>query len=50
MMPLLRYGFRPFFLGAGLMAAAFLWTEAFVLFTWVYAPMLLAPRTDGKPG
>jgi uncharacterized protein involved in response to NO len=30
--------------------AALLWTAAFVLFTWVYAPMLLQPRVDGKPG
>jgi uncharacterized protein involved in response to NO len=33
-----------------ILAAAFLWTAAFVLFTWVYAPMLLTPRVDGKPG
>lgn len=33
-----------------ILVAAFLWTAAFVLFTWIYAPMLLAPRADGKPG
>lgn len=33
-----------------ILAAAFLWTAAFVLFTWIYAPMLLAARVDGKPG
>lgn len=33
-----------------ILAAAFLWTAAFVLFIWIYAPMLLAPRVDGKPG
>ncbi|MDE2051612.1 MAG: NnrS family protein [Gammaproteobacteria bacterium] len=33
-----------------ILTAAFLWTAAFVLFTWIYAPMLLAPRVDGKPG
>jgi uncharacterized protein involved in response to NO len=33
-----------------ILAAAFLWTAAFVLFIWVYAPILLAPRVDGKPG
>lgn len=33
-----------------IIAAAFLWTAAFALFTWIYAPMLLAPRVDGKPG
>jgi uncharacterized protein involved in response to NO len=27
-----------------------LWTAAFGLFLWVYAPILLAPRADGKPG
>lgn len=32
------------------LVAAFLWTAAFALFAWVYAPMLLTPRTDGKPG
>jgi len=30
--------------------AAALWTAAFVLFLAVYAPMLLTPRADGKPG
>jgi len=30
-------------------AAAF-WTAAFALFLWVYAPILLKPRVDGKPG
>ena len=27
-----------------------LWTAAFVLFLGVYAPILLSPRADGKPG
>ena len=51
MTPLLRYGFRPSFLGAGFatLVAAFLWTAAFALFIWTYAPMLLAPRAGGKP-
>ncbi|MHB0974025.1 MAG: NnrS family protein [Thiobacillus sp.] len=31
--------------GAGLV-----WIAAFGLFAWVYAPMLLRPRVDGKPG
>jgi uncharacterized protein involved in response to NO len=26
------------------------WVLAFVLFTWRYAPMLLRPRIDGRPG
>lgn len=30
--------------------AATLWTAAFVLFLAVYAPILLSPRVDGKPG
>jgi uncharacterized protein involved in response to NO len=30
--------------------AAALWTAAFLLFLWVYAPMLLSPRVDGKAG
>ena len=30
--------------------AAALWTAAFVLFLWVYGPILLKPRADGKPG
>ena len=27
-----------------------LWTLAFALFLWIYAPMLIAPRVDGRPG
>jgi uncharacterized protein involved in response to NO len=34
----------------GLVAAALCWILAFVLFLAVYAPMLLGPRADGKPG
>ena len=30
--------------------AALLWTAAFTLFLWVYAPMFLTPRADGKAG
>ena len=30
--------------------AAILWTAAFALFLLVYAPILLRPRADGKPG
>ena len=33
-----------------LTAAAASWIGAFVLFLAVYAPILLSPRTDGKPG
>jgi uncharacterized protein involved in response to NO len=35
---------------AVLTLAALLWTAAFALFLWVYAPMLLTPRADGKAG
>lgn len=31
-------------------AAGLVWIAAFGLFVWVYAPMLLRPRVDGKPG
>ena len=30
--------------------SAGLWSVAFLIFTAVYAPMLLRPRADGKPG
>ncbi len=33
-----------------LSAAAVSWIAAFVLFLAVYAPILLSPRADGKPG
>lgn len=33
-----------------LIAAALCWVAAFALFLVVYAPMLLGPRADGKPG
>lgn len=35
---------------ASMIAAALLWTLAFVMFLAVYAPILFAPRPDGKPG
>jgi uncharacterized protein involved in response to NO len=35
---------------AVVLIAASLWTIAFVLFLAVYAPILFAPRADGKPG
>ena len=37
--------YAPILDGAGLV-----WIAAFGLFAWVYAPMLLRPRVDGKPG
>ncbi len=33
-----------------ILVAAFLWTSAFALFLWVYAPILVSPRADGRPG
>lgn len=30
--------------------SAALWTAAFALFLWIYAPILLTPRADGRPG
>ncbi|MDE2294731.1 MAG: NnrS family protein [Gammaproteobacteria bacterium] len=33
-----------------ILIAAFLWTGAFGLFLWVYVPILLSPRADGRPG
>jgi len=30
-------------------ASATLWTMAFLAFVWVYTPILLSPRADGKP-
>lgn len=33
-----------------ILLAAGSWTAAFVLFLWVYGPMLVKPRADGKPG
>ncbi|MBU2642952.1 MAG: NnrS family protein [Thiobacillus sp.] len=35
---------------AGTVVAGFLWIVAFGLFAALYAPMLLRPRVDGKPG
>jgi uncharacterized protein involved in response to NO len=30
--------------------AGALWLAAFALFLWGFAPILIAPRADGKPG
>ena len=35
---------------AWLMSAGLCWILAFGLFLWVHAPMLVAPRPDGRPG
>jgi uncharacterized protein involved in response to NO len=42
--------FVPEWYAASLSGAALLWSLAFAAFLWVYAPMLLKPRLDGKPG
>ncbi len=36
--------------GAIVLSAATLWAGAFGIFLWVYVPILLRPRIDGKPG
>ena len=33
-----------------LMASGIAWTVGFALFLWIYAPILVLPRPDGKPG
>jgi uncharacterized protein involved in response to NO len=40
----------PRFYTAALLVSGSLWIAAFVLFLIVYSPMLLAPRSDGRPG
>jgi uncharacterized protein involved in response to NO len=30
--------------------AGSLWIAAFAIFVWIYAPILILPRYDGKPG
>ncbi|GAA0568078.1 NnrS family protein [Craurococcus roseus] len=49
----LSRAFGPALAGGGpepLALAGALWIAAFALFLWVYAPILLRPRPDGKPG
>lgn len=36
--------------GAWLVLSGLLWMLAFAVFLWVYGPMLLRPRVDGRPG
>ncbi|MFY8117349.1 MAG: NnrS family protein [Roseateles sp.] len=50
---LLRVGLPLLAPGALLLSvqlSALLWTLAFLLYLWRYAPMLLRPRVDGQPG
>lgn len=35
---------------AAIALGALLWTPAFASFLWIYAPILVAPRADGRPG
>jgi uncharacterized protein involved in response to NO len=42
--------FAPGWYFAALVAAAGLWTVAFILYLVSYVPVLLMPRVDGKPG
>jgi uncharacterized protein involved in response to NO len=35
---------------AWIQVSGLLWTLAFALFLWVYTPILIAPRVDGRPG
>lgn len=34
----------------GLQSAGLCWSVAFALYLWVYAPILVRPRVDGRPG
>lgn len=36
--------------GFGLQPAGLCWSVAFALYLWVYAPILVRPRADGRPG
>jgi len=40
----------PAFYGPALVASGALWTVAFAIYLRVYAPILLRPRVDGRPG
>ena len=44
--PLIAPSYYPLELGVAQIA----WTAAFVIFVWVYAPVLCKPRLDGQPG
>ncbi|WP_243725281.1 NnrS family protein [Candidatus Thiosymbion oneisti] len=41
--------FFPAQYGTWTLASGTLWTLAFALFLWVYVPILIAPRADGRP-
>jgi uncharacterized protein involved in response to NO len=46
----LTVGFLPVAQLGGVHAAATLWSIAFLLYVWRYAPFLLRARVDGKEG
>ena len=46
----LRVFITPLLPSLGLLLAGLAWCLAFAFYTWQYAPMLLSPRADGKPG
>jgi uncharacterized protein involved in response to NO len=35
---------------SSVLLAGVLWTAAFALYLWVYAPILVRPRADARPG
>lgn len=35
---------------AGILVSAVAWAGAFAVFLWIYAPILVRPRADGRPG
>lgn len=40
----------PVFAPAAIVLAGITWTLAFLIFTWIYLPILSRPRVDGRPG
>jgi uncharacterized protein involved in response to NO len=43
-------GLFPQFYALWILMAQFIWIVAFALFVWMYAPMLIKPRVDGRYG
>ncbi len=43
-------GLFPQFYALWILMAQFIWIAAFALFVWLYAPMLIKPRVDGRYG
>lgn len=42
--------FYPEYFIQGMVSAIALWSAAFAIYVWIYAPILTQPRVDGKPG